>query len=302
VAGHGNLPCSLARKEVAAMKLENPNNEQAMALPLIPRRPPRFHDKPLAPVELWRARRLLKTMVVRELKVRYKNSILGFAWSMVTPLALMAVFTFIFTKVFKTEIKDFQVFFLAGFLPWQFFSNAATGAVDTVVNNGNLIKKVYFPREILPLTTVMSQAVHFVLAMLVFGTYMLIIGYNFLPYLPLLLLVILLQTIFTSGIAMLFAAANVRFRDLRELVPVLFLIWFYGTPIIYPIERAPLEYQRILKLNPMTLFVQLYRDILYRLTVPSLSLILTCTAIGVVTVVIGYAIFSRLSSTFAKEV
>lgn len=252
--------------------------------------------------ELLQARELLRNLVVRDIKVRYKNSVLGFAWSMLTPLAMMLVFTFIFTKVFRVPLKDFPLFFLAGFLPWTYFSNAVTGSVGAIVVNGNLIKKVYFPREVLPISTVLSQGIHFLLSLIPFGVYALLKGYNFIPFLPLLLVAFVLQTLFNSGLAMAFAALNVVLRDIQELIGVIFLVWFYGTPIIYQLEMVPERFQAVLLLNPMTQFVALYRQILYHLTLPSLKLVGVCAGSAIASLLIGYALFSRLAVTFAKEV
>lgn len=252
--------------------------------------------------ELASRKELLANLVVRDLKVRYRNSILGFAWSMVSPLAMMLVFTVIFTQVFPTGLEDFTVFFLAAFLPWLYFSNAVQGSVGAIVGNANLIKKVYFPREILPLSTTLAQGIHFLLSLAVFAVFILVKGYNFLPFLPLLIVVAAIQTVLNAGLSMLFAAGNVVFRDLQELTNVIFLLWFYGTPIIYQFEMAPPGYQWVLRLNPMTWFVGAYRDMLYYLQVPSAKLLLACCAFAAVSFVAGYALFSRLAVTFAKEV
>jgi homopolymeric O-antigen transport system permease protein len=252
--------------------------------------------------DLWASRELLTNLVRSELKVRYRNSIFGFAWSMVTPLAMMIIFTFIFTRVFRANIEDFPIFFLVGFLPWQYFGNAVQGGMGTIVANGNLIKKVYFPREVLPLAHVGAQSVHFLLSLLVLLAYLVYRGYNFAPTLPLLIVAILLHTVFIAGLTMIFAAANVAFRDLQEFSNVIFLLWFYSTPIIFPLELVPAGYQTVLRFNPMTLYIGLYRNALYSLTWPSAKLLAATAAIAVLTLMVGYVAFLRLSTTFAKEV
>jgi ABC-type polysaccharide/polyol phosphate export permease len=252
--------------------------------------------------ELWGARELLRNLVGRDLKVRYKNSLLGFAWSMLTPLSMMLIFTFIFTQVFRTGLKDFPIFFLAGFLPWTYFLNSVQGSVGAIVGNGPLIQKVYFPREVLPLSTVLSQGIHFLLALALFGAYMMLEGYNFLPLLHVLIGLVILQSIFNAGLAMAFAAANVGFRDLQELVGVIFTLLFYGTPIIYQLDMVPERYRVLLQLNPMTWFVGFYRQILYYRALPSAKLVLACSAIAFVCLIAGYMVFNRLALSFAKEV
>ena len=251
---------------------------------------------------LWGARELLRNLVVRDLKVRYKKSVLGIAWSMITPLAMMFIFTFIFTQVFKTSVKDFQVFFLAGFLPWLYFSNSLMTSVSAIVGNGPLIKKVFFPREVLPIATVLSQGVHFLLSLVVFGAYMLFIGYNFLPLLPLVLMAFILQTLLNMGFAMGIAAGNVSFRDIQELIGIIILLWFYGTPIIYELGSVPAKYRPILKVNPMTWFVDMYRQLLYYRTLPSLETWTICIVSAVLAFGLGYALFNRLAVSFAKEI
>lgn len=252
--------------------------------------------------ELWQARELLRNLVVRDLKVRYKNSALGFAWSMLTPLSMMLIFTFVFTVVFRLPIQDFQIFFLAGFLPWLYFSNSLSGSVGAIVGNGPLIKKVYFPREVLPLATVLSQGVHFILSISVFGIYAAIEGYNFLPYIPFLILGFILLTAFNSGLTMAFAGANVSFRDLQELMGVILLLWFYATPIFYQMSNVPAKFRLFMRLNPLTWFMEYFRDTLYYLQVPSGRVILVCSGAAAVMLSVGYALFSKLAVTFAKEI
>lgn len=268
----------------------------------LPRRRPLIRQAGRKLRGLWQARELLKNLAARDLKVRYKNSALGFGWTMLTPVAMLLVFTFIFTKVFRSPIDHFPVFFLAGFLPWTYFSNSVVGSVGAIVSNGNLIKKVYFPREVLPLSTVAAQGVHFLLSLTVFAVYMLIEGFNFLPFLPLVIAAFLLQTMFNAGFAMAFAAGNVSFRDLTELVQVIFLVWFYGTPIIYSLDNVPERYQFIIQANPMSWFIEFYRQLLYHLSLPSLKVVGICAGSSVLALVVGYTLFSRLAVTFAKEV
>jgi ABC-type polysaccharide/polyol phosphate export permease len=148
----------------------------------------------------------------------------------------------------------------------------------------------------------MAQSVHFFFSLLVLFGYLVYRGYGFVPFLPALVLAILLQSIFNAGLTMLFAAANVAFRDLQELSTVLFLLWFYSTPVIFPLDLVPARYQVLLRLNPMTHYLQLYRHALYQLSWPSLRLLAATTVTAVLVFTIGYAAFTRLSVTFAKEV
>ncbi len=252
--------------------------------------------------DFWQSRELLKNLVARDLKIRYKASFLGFAWSMVTPLAMVLVFGFIFTRVFEVaNTADFSLFFLAGFLPWQFLSGSLSESVSAIVGNGPLMRQVNFPREYLPVSKVASQAVHFLLSLVVLGTYGLIRGYNFLPFIPALVITLVFFSLFVAGLSMMFAAANVAFRDLQELVPVMLLLWFYGTPLFYRLEMVPERFRWIMLLNPMTWFLDLFRHVFYYQVFPPLKVIGVAAALGVGSVVAGYLLFVRLARTFSKE-
>lgn len=253
--------------------------------------------------ELWDGRELLRSFVMRDLKVRYKNSILGFAWSLLTPLAMVLVFTFIFTQVFVVGgMDDFPLFFLAGFLAWQYFSNSVTGSVGSIVGNASLIKRVFFPHEFLPIATVLSQLIHFVLSLIPLMFYLAFKGYNFVPFLHYLLLAMVLQTFCNVGMSMAFAAANVGFRDLQELVQVIFLLWFYGTPIFYQLDMVPEKFRLVLMANPMAWYIDMYRHSLYYLQPVPMHVTLVSLAFAVGIFTLGYALFMRLARNFAKEV
>jgi ABC-type polysaccharide/polyol phosphate export permease len=276
--------------------------------------------------ELWRARELLGQLVRKELKVRYKNSSLGFLWSMLTPALMTVVFSIVFGFVVPIPVAEFPAFFLAGYLLWQFFQNSCQGAIHSVVGNGDLVKKVYFPREVLPLSHVLSQLAHLLLALLVVSPYLVLTrGWGVLTHLPATLLAIALLTIFSSGVAMLLAGVNVVFRDLQELFVVLYLVWFYATPVLYPLALVDAELagrevawvSTALRINPMTWFVEAFRVPLYGDVVvapggdgvqslpptwPSLSIIAILVAWAAAAFLVGYVVFLRRARTFAKEV
>ncbi len=273
-------------------------------------------------IELWRARELLGQLVRKELKVRYKNSSLGFLWSMLTPVLMTVVFSIIFTRVVPVPVEDFAAFFIAGYLLWQFFQNSCQGAIHSIVGNGDLVKKVYFPREVLPLSHVLSQLIHLLLALAVISPYLVYHrGFGVLSHLPATLAAIALLTVFVAGVAMWFAATNVVFRDLQELFVVIFLVWFYGTPVLYPLALVRAEVGAgnwlvtLLQLNPMTWFVEVFRTPLYGAvshsvdgvvsgapTWPPLLALAIVAAWAVFAFVAGYALFLRGSRTFAKEI
>jgi ABC-type polysaccharide/polyol phosphate export permease len=269
--------------------------------------------------ELWGARQLLRNLTVRELKVRYKRSAIGFLWSLVNPLLQMAVFSLVFGKLFSASksIPQFPIFFIVAFLPWAFFQGSVQNSTGAIVGNANLVKKVYFPREVLPIATMLAQLVHLLLAELVLFVVLAIGGNDFLPYLPVFVIATLIVVVLATGFSMLFAALNTAFRDVQELSGVLFLVWFYGTPVVYPISLVPSKWRWLLNLNPMTHVVRLYRLALYPAHVikdshgnsmvtgfawPPLSLVATGAAMAVAALVLGYVVFGRMAADFAKEV
>jgi ABC-type polysaccharide/polyol phosphate export permease len=277
--------------------------ERSEAELLVPPRQRRRY-RPLRRVlsDCWQSRELLKNLVARDLKIRYKQSFLGFGWSMVTPLATVLVFGFIFTRIFQVaNTRDFSLFFLAGFLPWQFLAGSILDSVSSIVGNGPLMRQVNFPREYLPLSRVASQGIHFLLSLGILAIYALIRGYNFLPFSGYLVLALVLHLLFVAGLSMAFAAANVVFRDLQELVPVLLLLWFYGSPLFYRLEMVPPDFRWLILLNPMTWFLDLYRHVFYYEVAPPLKVVGVSAALAVGAIVAGYLLFVRLSRTFSKE-
>jgi ABC-type polysaccharide/polyol phosphate export permease len=282
--------------------------------------------------DLWLARELLRQFVAKELKIRYKNSALGFLWSMLTPALMTIVFTALFGFAFRLDIDDYAPFFLSGYLLWQFFQTSSQSSITAIVGNGALIKKVYFPREVLPLSMVLAQLTHFLLAMLVLLPFLIATrGWGVLWHLPAALAVVAIMAVFTSGMAMIFAGANVPFRDLQELIVVIFLVWFYATPVLYPpalltssTEPVVALLGKIAQANPMSWFVELFRTATYGTVqlapgsvganadglhfvttgpqLPDPELFALATATAFLTFALGYVLFNRLALTFAKEI
>ncbi len=262
--------------------------------------------------ELYTYRELIRNLVIRDLKVRYKNSILGVLWSLLNPLLMTMVFTVVFTFMLPSnEIAHFPVFFLCGFLPWTFLSTSLTGGTGSIVNNSSLIKKVYFPREILPFSEVMSNLVNFLVALLVLFALIAAFRIRLTPAVFMLPLIILAQVMFTVGMALILSTANVFYRDTQHILEVVMQAWFFITPIFYPITILPSDRQFLgmtidlqlwlRRLNPMASLVASYRDILYRGVPTGLDFFLRTLVTCALVLVIGYAVFCRFSSVFGEE-
>jgi len=253
--------------------------------------------------QLLRYREAIRMLVVRDLAVRYSNSVLGVLWSLLNPLLMMGVFTLVFTFFMPSQIEKYPLYILTGLLPWNFFIASLAGTVVSILQNGPLVSRVYFPREILPLSVVLSNLINFLLALSLLFVIMLVSGVR--PGLSLLLLpgVILIQLLFSLGLGLFLAALNVQLRDTQAAVEVLTLAWFFVTPIIYPIDVIRSASLRLLLqvVNPMASLIVSYRSILYAGQMPDLRMLLITSAEVALLLVVGYWFFRRASPTFAEE-
>jgi ABC-type polysaccharide/polyol phosphate export permease len=264
-------------------------------------------------VELGQYRELIKNLVIRDLKVRYKNSVLGVLWSLLNPLLMTLVFTVVFTLMLpRNSQPNYPVFFLCGFLPWSFNSATISAATGSIVSNANIIKKVYFPREILPLADVLANLVHFLVALVVLFGMILVSGIRLTPAALMMPLILLAQVMFTTGIAFVLSAANVFYRDTKHILQVVVQAWFFLTPVFYPIDILPKSKELLgltidiqlwaRRLNPMASIIASYRDVLYRGVPTGLDFFFRTFVTCAVVLVLGYAVFCRVSSVFGEEV
>jgi len=257
---------------------------------------------------LYRHRQLIAALTARDLKARYRGSILGFFWSLANPLLLLGVYTLVFTRFFPQQVvKPYPLFLFAGILPWTFFSAAILESTVSISANAALIKKVMFPAEALPLVVVLSHLVHFALAIpiLLIATLIFVLMGQATMSVTILLVPVLMivQTVFVAGIAMTVSSASVLFRDLRDIITNLMQLGFFITPIIYLIDRIDSRALRaLLRLNPMTPFVIGYQHILFFGTLPSLSDTLLMLAYAFVSIATGFFVFERLRDTLAEAI
>jgi len=251
---------------------------------------------------LWARRDLLLAFARKELKVRYKRTYLGAAWAVVSPLVMMLVLYLVFTLVFKgtfRDIKNYPLHLIVALVPWTFTTVCIVGSVMSVSGNASLIKKVYFPREVLPLATILADLYHFILALVVLAFFLLIFHAPLTFYILLFPVVFLVQLIFVVGASLLVAAMNVYFHDVRYIVQASILPWFYLTPIFYPMTMVPEKYRLWLYLNPMAGVVSMYRSILVKGEMFPLPAFFSALVIGLVVLILGTVYFYRKERFFA---
>jgi lipopolysaccharide transport system permease protein len=251
---------------------------------------------------------LLRNLLSRDLAVRYKNSVLGFLWTLLNPLLLMLVFTVVFQLLQPVNVEHFPVFILIGLLAWNFCVGVLTACIHSVVGNGNLVRKVYFPREMLPLSSVLAGLVHFALALLLVFILLPLSGLGFTPLVVWLPIVMLFQTAFLAGVGMLLAAINVFFRDTEAIMDVGFLAWFFLTPIFYPLDVlwdktvGPLNLGWLMHAaNPMASFISTYRLVLIDRASPDPAFLARTFATSLLVLVMGYLFFKWLEPRFGEE-
>ena len=246
---------------------------------------------------------MIRYLVIRDLKVRYKRSVLGFAWSFLNPLLMMIVFTLVFTALQRGSIAKYPVFVLSGLLPWQWFSNSVMAASISIVANAGLIRKVYFPREVLPLVAILSNLVNYVLALIPYGAFMLLFRVPLTPWVALLPLVLIVQFLFTLGLSLIVCTADVFYQDTKEILQVVMSLWFFLPPIFYSPDALSGTVARWTNmLNPMAPLIGAYRAILYAGKPLQYRSLMPGLALSLLLVGIGYAVFSRYSGVFAEEV
>lgn len=250
---------------------------------------------------IYKYRELLKTNVKKEIRGRYKNSVLGVLWTFLNPLLQLAVYAFIFPLILKSAQPYYVVFVCVGLIPWTFFTTAVSQSTSTIIANGNIIKKVYFPREILPISVVTSGMVNFLISTVIIVVFCLIYGLGITKYILFFPFVLLIQYILQLGISFILSALTVYFRDLEHFVQIILMVMFYATPIVYAGDTIPEAFRFVINLNPMAHLINGYRDIFYNQTIPNMKILGILLALSVVFCIAGYFIFKKLQKGFAEE-
>ena len=250
---------------------------------------------------LYQYRQLLKSNVQKEIRGKYKGSFLGVLWSFVNPLLQVLVYTLVFPFILKNTQENYVVFLIIGILPWTWFVTSISQGTSCILANAGIIKKVYFPREILPISVVTSEGVNFLISTIIILGFVIFGGiglsWNILWY----FLIFIIQFIVSIGVAFIVSSLTVYFRDLQHLLGIFMQLLFYATPIVYAISSVPAGLQWIVKINPMSYLIEGYRAIFYSKTMPDFQGLLIALVMGIVLCVIGYFVFKKLEKKFAEE-
>ena len=252
---------------------------------------------------LYDYRELLKTSISKDVRGKYKNSILGVVWSFLNPLLQIAVYALVFPLLMRGGgIDNYTVFICCGLIPWTFFSSAISRTAFTIIENGNIVKKVYFPREILPISVVTSEAINFAISTLIIIAFVIGYGVGITKYVIFYPLILLIQYFLLIGISFIVSSVTVFFRDLQHFIGIALQLLFYATPIVYASNTIPENFQWILKFNPMTYVINGYRDIFYYQQAPDFVSLLIVLGISIALCIGGYMIFNKLQRRFAEEI
>ena len=250
---------------------------------------------------LYKYRELLKTNIKKEIRGKYKNSFLGVLWSFLNPLLQIAVYALVFPFILKNTQDNYVIFLCCGLIPWAFFSTTISRSAFTMVENGNIIKKVYFPREILPISVVTSETVNFLISTIIIIVFVIFGGIGLSKYIMLYPIVLLAQYLLLIAISLIVSSISIYIRDLQHLIGVALQLLFYAAPIVHTPESIPEQFKWILKCNPMTYIISGYRNIFYNQTMIELKPLLILIGCSVVACVIGYIIFNKLQKGFAEQ-
>jgi len=252
--------------------------------------------------EFFSYRALIQTLVLRDLKARYRGSALGLLWTLLNPLLHMVIYLLVFSIYIRIDMERYSAFLLAGLLPWIWLSSSVLMGATSIVEGGSLLKKVFFPPQVLPTVTVMANGVNFLLGIPILFVMLLLLGVKLGWALLVLPVIIAAQCALTLGLTLIVSAASVRYRDIPQIIGHMLQFWFFLSPIVYPMTQVPERFRMILALNPFTPFVVAYQDTLLYNTLPSWQAFGEMLLGGSLALLIGVLVFDRFRWSFAEEV
>ena len=251
--------------------------------------------------ELYAYREMIFSLVRRDLNGRYKGSALGFLWTFINPLLQLGVYTMVFSVIMRSGIKDYYLFLFVALIPWIFFSSSLSSGASCIWAQQDMVKKIYFPREVLPLSFVTSQFVNMLLSFVVVFGVLIVSGKGInlvaLLYLPIIMSV---EYILALSMTMMFSAITVYLRDMEYLLGIITMAWQFSSPVMYSIDQVPKEMMWLFNLNPMTPIIIAYRDILYYGEIPELKTLVHAVFFGLIMLIVSIAVFGKLKQHFAE--
>ena len=252
--------------------------------------------------EIYEYREMIFSLVKRDLRGRYKGSVLGFLWTFINPLLQLMVYTLVFSVIMRNGIKDYYLFLFVALIPWIFFSTCVSGGCGCILGSADMVKKIYFPREVLPIAFVTGNFVNMLLCFIVVFAVLIVSGKGLNPvallFLPIIMVV---EYVLALGMALLFSALTVFLRDLMHVMGIVTMAWQFMTPIMYDESMVPDKLMFVFRLNPMSSVITAYRQILYCKEIPDLSTLAEAVIVGIALLLIGLAVFKNRQRHFAEN-
>jgi ABC-type polysaccharide/polyol phosphate export permease len=250
----------------------------------------------------WKYKGLLKEFVIRDLKIKYRRSVLGYLWSLLNPLLMMVVLTAVFSSMFRFDIPNFPIYLLSGQIIFNFFAEATTVSMSSILGSGGLIKKVYVPKYIFPLSRVISSFVTLLFSLVAVIIVVLVTNVKLTPIVLFFPLPLIYIFIFATGVGLILSVLAVYFRDMLHLYTVLLSAWMYLTPIFYPVSAVPEYVRTVIYANPMYYFVESFRDVLLYNQFPSLQTNLICIMYSLSALILGLIVFYKNQNKFVLHI
>ncbi len=252
--------------------------------------------------EIFEYRQMIYGLVRKDLRGRYKGSVLGFLWTFLNPLLQLVVYSIVFSYIMRLNVDKYYVFLFVALIPWIFFNTSVMTSSSSLIASKDLVTKIYFPRHVIPISSVTSCFVNMLYSFVIVFAVLLVsgIGINLVAvlFLP---LVMLIEYVLALGIAFIVSSVTVYIRDLEHILGIVMMAWMYFSPVMYSNDMIPQELEKVFNINPMSHILTAYRDILYYGTVPKLGSLIPAAVIGVLLMVVGYYVFSLLEKHFAEE-
>ncbi len=252
--------------------------------------------------EIYDYREMVFSLIKRDLRGRYKGSVLGFLWTFLNPLFQLVVYTMVFSVIMRAPYEKYYLFLFVGLIPWLFFSGSVVGGASCIFAQKDMVNKIYFPREVLPIAHVTCQLVNMLLSFVVIFVVLIVTKHGINPvallYLP---IIILVEYLIALGITMLASAVTVFLRDVEYVLGILMMAWQFLTPVMYGIDMVPEEMHPIFQFNPMSAVLVAYRDIFYYKTAPQLETLIQAVVFGIVILGLGVLVFEKLKKHFSEE-